>query len=108
MISMTYEQVAKPHVSVVERNPGRKWRRKPLESLKTDSEMAPAGSRSRARRIDEETFVSVLDHGQVRRGRVLHPDDMISGVDVDNFAGDPTRHGGQKINRAVANLLDSD
>jgi hypothetical protein len=63
MISRTYERVAKPLASLGERNPfafavfrlvetqnvrtaksglpGPKWRRKPLESLKTDSEMAP-------------------------------------------------------------------
>jgi hypothetical protein len=34
-----------------------KWRRKPLKSLKTDSQMAPARWRSRARRINQANSV---------------------------------------------------
>lgn len=39
----------------------RKWRRKRLESLKTDSEMASGHSRSRARRTDQANFVLLVD-----------------------------------------------
>src|SRR5579863_8257322 len=82
----------------------RKWRRKPLESLKTDSQMAPrpAGKENRSGEP------SVLDHRQVRGGRVLHAHDMVAGVDVDDLAGDPAGHRRQEIDRAVADLLDRD
>src|SRR3984957_13747007 len=49
---------------------------------------------------------SVLDHTYIRRGRVLHADDMVARVDMENFAGDAARHRRQEINRALADLLD--
>jgi hypothetical protein len=31
---------------------------------------------------------SILDHTYVRRRRILHADDMVARVDMENFAGD--------------------
>jgi hypothetical protein len=86
----------------------RKWRRKPLKSLKTDSEMAPVRGRGRQAMNRSANSVSVLGHTYVRRRRMLHAHDMVASVDVDNLPGDPARHGRQEIDRAVANLLDGD
>jgi hypothetical protein len=126
MISRTYERVAKPLVSLGERNPfafavsassrpktkdreiraasrlvrqtsprvcGSEMAPQAIGTAENRLGMAPSRFAVKARRIDRETFVSVLDHTYVRGGRVLHPDDMVTGVDVDNFAGDAARHG---------------
>jgi hypothetical protein len=115
MISRTYERVAKPLVSPAKgilslllfSAASRPRTQGPRNPGGFRSEMAPQATgiakptRSRApgrfavegRENRPGDFVSVLDHRQVRGGRVFHPDDMVSGVDVDNFAGDAARHG---------------
>src|ERR1700684_2664418 len=49
---------------------------------------------------------SVLDHTYVGGGRILHADDVVTGVDMENFAGDAARHGRQEVDGALADLLD--
>jgi hypothetical protein len=127
MISMTYDRLAKPFVSLSEMNPfafalvfppgrgpkrkgreiddgfklarrtrrnsaDRKWRRKLLESLKTDSEMAPGQFTVASKENRSANFVSLLGHAYVRRGRILHAHDMVARINVEDFAGDAARH----------------
>src|ERR1043166_4715500 len=51
-------------------------------------------------------LASVLAARDVGRIRMLHPDDVIAGVDVVNLAGHAAREMREKIYRGVADLLD--
>ena len=44
----------------------------------------------------------------VRRVGMLHPDDIVAGIDVQDFGGDAARHVGQQIHRRVAHLVGRD
>ena len=48
----------------------------------------------------------LLDDRDVRRGGVLHADDVIAGVDMQDLAGDAARHRRQQIDRRFADFLD--
>ncbi len=50
----------------------------------------------------------LLGDGNVGRGRIFHADDMVAGVDMEDFAGHAARHGRQQIDRAFSNLFDRD
>src|ERR1700722_4970736 len=68
-------------------------------------------ARNQARRLAARFWrheSSVLGHRYVWGGRILHAHDVVTRVDMDNFAGDAARHGRQEVDRAVADLLDRD
>ncbi len=52
--------------------------------------------------------LAVRHDAYIRRIGVLHADDMVTGVDVLDFAGDAARKIGQEIERAIAHFVDRD
>src|SRR5262245_40247487 len=48
----------------------------------------------------------LLAHDDVRRVGMLHPDDVVAGIDVMDLAGHGAREIGEEIHRGVAYLLD--